>query len=212
MPKAADRRRSPTQRRAKATREHILDTAARLFGERGVSGTSTNRIAAEAQVSIGTLYRYFTDRAVIVEELLTRLLEGIEQRVTELADDTDDMSIRERYSTIVDVIFEEMAANAGLVRALVGGVHFYNTAIPQFEPRLHLSTRAVLVKVLGPGATREFDYDTMTFVIINTIFAAVVRASATEIDEDFRAETVEMTGRMIGTWIESEAGQAAGAS
>lgn len=81
--KAVGQRRRPTQERAKATREHILDTAARLFGERGIADTSTNRIAAEAGVSIGTVYRYFADRAVLVEELLARLLETIERRFTQ---------------------------------------------------------------------------------------------------------------------------------
>ncbi|MFJ2838152.1 TetR/AcrR family transcriptional regulator [Nocardia sp. NPDC087230] len=52
-------RRQPSQDRAKETRDHILDTAAELFGSHGVAQTSTNRIAAEAGVSIGTLYRYF---------------------------------------------------------------------------------------------------------------------------------------------------------
>ncbi len=70
--KAVAPRRRPTQERAKATREHILGTTARLFGERGIADTSTNRIAAAAGVSIGTVYRYFSDRAVMVEELLRR--------------------------------------------------------------------------------------------------------------------------------------------
>ncbi|MGY1941755.1 TetR/AcrR family transcriptional regulator, partial [Nocardia gipuzkoensis] len=74
--KAARQRRRPTQQRAKETREQILDTAARLFGESGIAETSTNRIAAEAGLSIGTVYRYFPDRTAIVDELLERLLEN----------------------------------------------------------------------------------------------------------------------------------------
>ncbi|MEU4707149.1 TetR/AcrR family transcriptional regulator [Nocardia salmonicida] len=61
----------PTQDRAKATRNQILDAAAELFGERGITETSTNRIAAAAGVSIGTVYRYFSDRSRMVDELWT---------------------------------------------------------------------------------------------------------------------------------------------
>ncbi|MGW0325589.1 TetR/AcrR family transcriptional regulator [Nocardia sp. NPDC003183] len=55
-------RRQPTQDRAEATRNQILDAAPELFGERGITETSTNRIAVAAGVSIGTVYRYFSDR------------------------------------------------------------------------------------------------------------------------------------------------------
>ncbi|WP_280372734.1 TetR/AcrR family transcriptional regulator, partial [Nocardia abscessus] len=65
------------------TREHILDSAARLFGEHGIANTSMNRIAADAGVSVGTVYQHFTDRTVMVDKLIERLLENAEQRFTQ---------------------------------------------------------------------------------------------------------------------------------
>ncbi|MBF6335351.1 helix-turn-helix transcriptional regulator [Nocardia abscessus] len=202
-PKAVGQRRRPTQERAKATREHILDTAARLFGERGIADTSTNRIAMEAGVSIGTVYRYFADRAVLVEELLERLLETIERRFTQQVFNLSEKSIQQTVIDILQVITAELVANAQLVRALVGGVQFYSSGIPEFEPRLRLLVKVMLIQVLGPGDDHE--YDVMTFVIINTGFAAVLRASALDVDSRARAEAIDMTGRMIGAWIEAEA-------
>ncbi|MEV6221173.1 helix-turn-helix domain-containing protein [Nocardia fluminea] len=66
---ADQQRKRPQQDRAKETKARILEVAAQLFGDRGIGNTSTNRIAAEAGTSIGTLYRYFTDREEIVKEL-----------------------------------------------------------------------------------------------------------------------------------------------
>ncbi|MGW4326033.1 TetR/AcrR family transcriptional regulator [Nocardia sp. NPDC004573] len=206
-PKAVGQRRRPTQERAKATREHILDTAARLFGERGIADTSTNRIAAEAGVSIGTVYRYFADRAVLVDELLERLLETVERRFTQRVFDLSGKPVRQIVTDILEVISEELVANAKLVRALVAGVQFYSSGIPEFEPRLRLLVKVLLIQVLGPGDDHR--YDVMTFVIINTGFAAVLRASALEVDSGARREAIEMTGRMIGAWMEAEMGAAA---
>ncbi|MBF6465213.1 TetR/AcrR family transcriptional regulator [Nocardia beijingensis] len=206
-PKAVGQRRRPTQERAKATREHILDTAARLFGERGIADTSTNRIAAEAGVSIGTVYRYFADRAVLVDELLERLLETVERRFTQRVFDLSGKPARQIVTDILEVISEELVANAKLVRALVAGVQFYSSGIPEFEPRLRLLVKVLLIQVLGPGDDHR--YDVMTFVIINTGFAAVLRASALEVDSGARREAIEMTGRMIGAWMEAEMGAAA---
>ncbi|MCC3330458.1 TetR family transcriptional regulator [Nocardia abscessus] len=202
-PKVVGQRRRPTQERAKATREHILDTAARLFGERGIADTSTNRIAVEAGVSIGTVYRYFADRAVLVEELLERLLENIERRFTQQVFHLSEKSVQQIVIDILQVITAELVANAQLVRALVGGVQFYSSGIPEFEPRLRLLVKVMLIQILGPGDDHE--YDVMTFVMINTGFAAVLRASALDVDSRARAEAIDMTGRMIGAWIEAEA-------
>ncbi|MGY2005344.1 TetR/AcrR family transcriptional regulator [Nocardia gipuzkoensis] len=202
-PKTVGQRRRPTQERAKATREHILDTAARLFGERGIADTSTNRIAVEAGVSIGTVYRYFADRAVLVEELLERLLETIERRFTQQVFHLSEKSVQQIVIDILQVITAELVANAQLVRALVGGVQFYSSGIPEFEPRLRLLVKVMLIQILGPGDDHE--YDVMTFVMINTGFAAVLRTSALDVDSRARAEAIDMTGRMIGAWIEAEA-------
>ncbi|MEU6830469.1 helix-turn-helix domain-containing protein [Nocardia beijingensis] len=202
-PKAVGQRRRPAQARAKATREHILDTAARLFGERGIANTSTNRIAAEAGVSIGTVYRYFADRSVLVEELLERLLETVERRFTQRVFDISGKTMHQVAADILGVITEELVANAKLVRALVAGVQFYSSGIPEFEPRLRLLVKVMLIQVLGPGDDHE--YDVMTFVVINTGFAAVLRASALEVDDPVRAEAIDMTARMIGAWAEAEA-------
>ncbi|MGV9331004.1 TetR/AcrR family transcriptional regulator [Nocardia sp. NPDC003726] len=201
-PKAVGQRRRPAQARAKATREHILDTAARLFGERGIANTSTNRIAAEAGVSIGTVYRYFADRGVLVEELLERLLETVERRFTQRVFDVSGKTMQQVAADILGVITEELVANAKLVRALVAGVQFYSSGIPEFEPRLRLLVKVMLIQTLGPGDDHE--YDVMTFVVINTGFAAVLRASALEVDDPVRAEAIDMTARMIGAWADAE--------
>ncbi|NKY84654.1 TetR family transcriptional regulator [Nocardia veterana] len=207
--KAVGQRRRPTQERAKETRQHILDTAGRLFGERGIENTSTNRIAAEAGLSIGTVYRYFADRTVIVEELLERLLESIERRFTERLDLSEE-SVEELTAEILAAICDELVANAKLVRALAAGVQFYNSGIPEFEPRLRLLVKVLLIQILGPSDDHELDV--MAFVLVNTGFSAVLRASALEVGPDERREAIEMTARMIGAWSTAEIQRRASAS
>lgn len=201
-PKSASERRRPTQQRARETREHILDTAARLFGERGIAETSTNRIAAEAGVSIGTVYRYFADRSVLVEELLARLLQSVENRFTQRMFDVSGRAPDEVFVELLEVITEELVSQAKLLRALVAGVQFYSSGLPEFEPRLRLLVKVMLIQLLGPGDDHR--YDVMTFVVINTGFAAALRTAALEVDSDLRRDAIDLTGRMIGAWLASE--------
>jgi AcrR family transcriptional regulator len=54
------------------TRMRILDAALRLFNASGVAQTSTNRIAAEVEISPGNLYYHFKNKSQIVERLFGR--------------------------------------------------------------------------------------------------------------------------------------------
>lgn len=209
MSRGAGQRKRPRQERAKATRNQILDAAARLFGERGIADTSTNKIAAEAGVSIGTLYRYFADRSVIVDDLLNRLIDQVEhgftERVFEVPRATAEMGADE-YTALVagilEVFTDVLVANAALVKALVGGVQFYSSGLPDLEPRLRLLVKVILIQGLGPGD--DATYDTMAFVLINTGFAAVLRVSAVEVSAEERDKALAMTARMMGLWLYSE--------
>ncbi|MFF5037300.1 TetR/AcrR family transcriptional regulator [Nocardia salmonicida] len=208
-PKPVDRRIRPKQERAKATREHILDTAAELFGQRGIDNTSTNVIAAHARISIGTLYRYFPERSFLVDELLDRLITDVEQdftqRVFSLTVETSPTSSDDYIaiaSEILDVFADALAAKSDLVRALVRSVQFYSSGLPEFEPRLRMLLKLIVIQFVGPG--HDHDHDMMSWVLVNTGFAAVLRASADDVADGDRAAAIAMTARMIGTWLYAE--------
>ncbi len=64
-------RRTPSQARSRALVERIIAAAARVFDERGYAAATTNHVAEEAGVSIGSLYQYFASK----DELLVALAE-----------------------------------------------------------------------------------------------------------------------------------------
>ncbi len=63
-------RKQPRQRRAHETRARILDASRRVFEEHGYAHGTTNRIAAEAGLSVGSLYQYFPNKDAILVELV----------------------------------------------------------------------------------------------------------------------------------------------
>lgn len=67
--------RKPTQTRARATYERLLDAAGLLLEEVGVERISTNLVAARAGVSPPTLYHYFEDKYDLLAALGERLME-----------------------------------------------------------------------------------------------------------------------------------------
>jgi AcrR family transcriptional regulator len=63
-----------SQERARKTYEALVEAGARLFAERGFDATQTPDIAGRAGVSVGTFYRYFTDKMEIFIEIQRRQL------------------------------------------------------------------------------------------------------------------------------------------
>ncbi|MFH1134699.1 MAG: MGMT family protein [Pseudomonadota bacterium] len=70
--KSLNPRKRPTQDRSRETVRAILEAAARVFGEKGLVGATTNRIAERAGVSIGTLYQYFPNKESIIHGLMEK--------------------------------------------------------------------------------------------------------------------------------------------
>ena len=77
-------RRSPVQARSADTVRKVEEAASRLLA-RGVSADAmtTAQISAEAQVSVGALYRFFPDKQAIVDSLAVRRLQDFQSRLAQ---------------------------------------------------------------------------------------------------------------------------------
>ncbi|WP_394825245.1 TetR/AcrR family transcriptional regulator [Pendulispora albinea] len=79
MPKrpAVEPRKKPSQARSQATVDAILEATVRVLTKVGYDRASTNRVAAAAGVSVGSLYQYFPNK----EALLVALVDRYHQRL-----------------------------------------------------------------------------------------------------------------------------------
>ena len=65
-------RRKPVQERSRRTVAAILDAAEAIVDEEGVNAATTRAIADRAGVAYPSLYRFFSDRDQILDDLLAR--------------------------------------------------------------------------------------------------------------------------------------------
>jgi len=77
-------RRTPVQERSSETVNAILDAAASLLERMPIEQLTTSRIAAEAGVSIGGLYRFYADKQQIFDALALRGLEAFRLEMGDL--------------------------------------------------------------------------------------------------------------------------------
>lgn len=69
------------------TRERLLDTAERLFGERGIRETSLRDITAEAQTNLAAVNYHFGSKEGLLRAVLARRIDPLNQERLRLLDD-----------------------------------------------------------------------------------------------------------------------------
>ena len=74
-------RRRPRQARSHETRVRILEAARATFAAHGYAAGTTNRIAAAAGLSVGSLYQYFPNKDAILVELVDDHMRAGAERV-----------------------------------------------------------------------------------------------------------------------------------
>ena len=81
----------PRQKRAVRQRASLLDVTERIVGDEGVQAATTTRIAHEAGVAVGTVYRYFEDRDAIIlcayDRTVDRIIDICSQTLSDLDSD-----------------------------------------------------------------------------------------------------------------------------
>ncbi len=116
---AETRRRKPRQDRSRATVERIVDAATRVLSEVGYPQASTNRIAAEAGVSPGSLYQYFTGKdelvAAVAQRLVVDFAEGVTPALRRAA--VEDLETGTRI--VLHAILDVLEGQAEVLRVLV---------------------------------------------------------------------------------------------
>ncbi|MFJ4965004.1 TetR family transcriptional regulator [Streptomyces sp. NPDC088729] len=74
-------RRAPVQQRSAERLARILDACAELLDEIGYEQLSTRAVAARAEVPIGSVYRFFSNKRALVDALALRNLDRYAERV-----------------------------------------------------------------------------------------------------------------------------------
>lgn len=94
-------RRSPSQSRSRATVDAILEATARIIRNEGIAAANTNRIAARAGISIGSLYGYFPDKNAIFVEIARGILKQDQQALQSVLKREPDNMIVELIGTLL---------------------------------------------------------------------------------------------------------------
>ena len=112
-------RKPATQERSRLTVDALLEATARVLMKEGYDRASTNKIAAVAGVSIGSLYQYFPSKEALVAAVIDRHMHEMMQVVRDALIKVATRPIEVAARELVSVMIDAHRVNPKLHRVLV---------------------------------------------------------------------------------------------
>jgi AcrR family transcriptional regulator len=113
-------RKEPRQARSKATVDAIVQAGARVLGDQGWAGFTTNKVAEVAGVSIGSLYQYFPDKLSLIEAVRSHHFEDVLRVIRKAMDREKPM--RQFAEALVDGMIDAHLEHPALHRVMLDEV------------------------------------------------------------------------------------------
>ncbi|WP_421999242.1 TetR/AcrR family transcriptional regulator [Reyranella sp.] len=204
-------RKSASQQRSRATVETLLDATARVLVRDGYDRASTNRIAARAGVSVGSLYQYFPNKEALVAALVARhnreMLELVRAALAEVASRDLGTAMRELTRATLDAHLVDSPLHRVFAEQVPRMGQLANIEALQHET--FLLVRAYLTERRGEIAVA--DLDTATSICVTTVEALthefVIRQP--EARERDRNRFVDEVTRLIVGYLQPAGGRQA---
>lgn len=178
-------RKVPTQARAAATVDAILGATAKLLAREGYDHLSTNKVAAAAGVSVGSLYQYFPSKealvAALVERHRTRVMGLVLDRIAAHADSSPEVAVR----AIVRGIVEAHGADRALHRVLseqIPRIGKLKALMEDIEVHAAGAVRAWIER--HPRRVRHKDPAVAAFVVSHAVESVVHAGVLGDVDVD----------------------------
>jgi len=193
--KPTEPRRHPRQARARVTVESIVTAAERVVAREGTQRATTNRIAAVAGVSIGSLYQYFPNKDVLIETIRTREEEAFDALLLARFDALAALPLRDAVHGFVDLLISHHRETLVLHNALAADNDLFHVGLER-------RWLPILVQYLtARGDIRPANVDLAARIALGVVEAlthdAALRAPELLDDHEYSDELTELLFRYL---------------
>jgi AcrR family transcriptional regulator len=195
-------RKSPSQERSRRTVNRILDAATRIFHEQGYTDATTNDIADEADVSVGSLYQYFPNKDALLVALTQRHIATTTTDLTNLLLDLPrDSDIETTFRIVVDFLVSQHDLDDLhlLVMHQAPRTHDINLALEHAKSHLVELTSQILSNEITDSRKQGL----VARMVVATIDAAVHDVILRQPRGEMRREAINLTIATALSIIES---------
>ncbi|MEO5890353.1 MAG: TetR family transcriptional regulator [Ferruginibacter sp.] len=157
----------------------IIETAERLFAERGFDGTSVRDIADEAAVNVAMISYYFGSKEKLMEALFELRVGNIKMRVERLIKD-ESLSPIEKVNMLIDEHIERVMQKQCFYKIMVGVlVTNKNPAILKAANQVKIRNAEVVAELIKDGQKKglfkkKIDVILMLNTMVGTVFQTMM--------------------------------------
>lgn len=166
---------NPKQARSRQTKEKIVQAAIRLFQERGYERTTSNDIASEAGVSVGSFYVYFTDKRQLLLTIFDRLADELFKNIFDGLNPEHlfDSDLKRRIRQAVANAIIDKQKQSGLHR-VIGELLLKDSDFAARHKAVMQRSRARLQELISlahkAGIAWEIDVEAAAFIVQRVVF------------------------------------------
>jgi len=106
--------KAPTQERSRQTVSTILKACSKILVQEGFFGVTTDKVAKEAGVSIGSLYQFFGNKESVVSAVIQDLINSDVDRFRAALANVDHLSQQERVQLVVKTLIDTYQSSVEL--------------------------------------------------------------------------------------------------
>lgn len=204
--------RVPKQKRSIEKKQRIKDAAIKLMSEKGYHSTSSNEIAKEAEVSIGTFYSYYKDKKDLYKELVADIYNVVispmnmgkdskTQTGVEASpfDNLDKLSIEETVYLYIETVFKGHEYETAFQRE-IASLSEQSDEFREIEMVHKEGLTQMFTSVLSAykDELKIKDLKTASYLILTTVEAAVHDTMFHNGGKNKKAVIRELTAMIVG--------------
>lgn len=185
-------------------RLEILEGACAVFDDRGYAATRIADISGHLGIGIGTVYRYFTGKDDVMDQLLTqgvaRFLEAMREQSGAAGPEREGDGFLEQVTQVAHRLLNLAADEPVLLRVIIDQAP---AALPerfgQLTDELAANVAAYLDRGVRDGFLRaDLDTPTVADAMVGVALPAMRRAVRGQLDTAARETTARSIGLLIG--------------
>lgn len=189
--------RIPKQKRSIEKKQRIKEAAVKLMSEKGYHSTSSNEIAKEADVSIGTFYSYFKDKKALYTELVEDIYNTVLEPV-DLSSLPEDMSVEDTVYMYISFIFKGHGIMTEFQRE-IASLSEQSDEFREIEMTQKKRITEMFIQMLGDNIdlVKVKDLKTASYIILTMVEAVVHDTMFHNKGKNKKAVTQELTAMIV---------------
>ena len=154
-----------------ATKLQIDRTALKLFAEKGVKGTTTREIAADAQIAEGTLYRHYKSKDELAWVLFRDYYSELGQQLSQV--EAAEETAKDKIQSMIRYFCHAYEADRDMFTYLFLARHDHMQRLNPRLPNPYLVFRRVVSRGMRSGEIPKQDPDVAASMVMGVVLQVI---------------------------------------